>query len=94
MNTIQDGSAMDHDLRSRVVSLEHTVPANSQRITMLETWKSQKDISDAVRDTKFEGIREDLASIKGAISRLMWMFSGAFVLAIAGWIIQGGLKAL
>lgn len=94
MNTPTDGAAMDSDLRSRVVGLEHSVNTNSQRITVMETWKSAKDISDAVRDTKFEGIKASLDVIQGNLSRLMWMVASAFVLAFVGWVISGGLKVL
>ena len=83
---------MDNDLRSRIVSMEHTVSSNGQRVTALEQWRGQKDIADAVMATQFTGIKEDLASIKGIVSRLAWLMVTGIALGFIAFIINGGLK--
>lgn len=90
--TDQTGVPMDHDLRSRVVGLEHTVATTGQRITALEQWKGQRDIADAVRDEQFKGIKEDLTSIKSNLSRLAWLVITGIAMGFIAFIINGGLK--
>lgn len=47
---------MDGDIRSRVVSLEHTAQSNTQRLTTLEAWQRQRDIDSARHDEKWSAM--------------------------------------
>jgi hypothetical protein len=85
-------SSMDHDLRSRVVGLEHSSAAKETRLTALEQWRGQRDIADAVRDEQFKGIREDLTLIKGTLSRLGWLMVTGIAMGFIAFVINGGLK--
>ena len=85
-------STMDHDLRSRVVGLEHGAAHKEGRIVALEQWRSQMDIANAVRDEQFKGIKEDLTSIKGIVSRLSWIMVTGLAMGFIAFIVNGGLK--
>lgn len=81
-----------HDLRGRVVSLEHGSAHKETRLTALEKWRSQRDIADAVRDEQMKGIRGDLTTIKSTLSRLVWLMVTGLAGAFMAFIINGGLK--
>jgi hypothetical protein len=81
-----------HDLRGRVVGLEHSAAHKETRIVALEQWRSQMDIANAVRDVQFLGIKEDLKSIKGIVSRLAWLMVTGLAMGFIAFIVNGGLK--
>jgi hypothetical protein len=81
-----------HDLRGRVVSLEHGAAHKETRIVALEQWRSQMDIANAVRDEQFRGIKEDLKSIKGIVSRLAWLMITGIAMGFIAFMINGGFK--
>lgn len=83
---------MDSDLRSRVVSLEHSSASKETRLAALEHWRGQRDIADAVREEQFRGIKEDLKAIKGNLSRLAWLMITGIAMGFIAFIINGGLK--
>jgi hypothetical protein len=83
---------MDHDLRSRVVGLEHSSAAKETRLIALEAWRGQRDIADAVRDEQMKGIKGDLSSIKTTLSRLVWLMITGLAMGFIAFIINGGLK--
>ena len=86
-------SEMDqHDLRSRVVGLEHGSVSHATRLTAIELWKGQRDIADAVKDEQLKGIEKALGSIQGTLSRINWLLIGGIVLAFIGFMVKGGLK--
>lgn len=86
-------SPMDQpDLRGRVVSLEHGAAHKETRLSALEQWRSQRDIADAVREEQFRGIKEDLMSIKGTLSRLGWLMVTGIAMGFIAFMINGGLK--
>ena len=82
----------NHDLRSRVVGLEHGAAHEEMRIVALEQWRSQTDIANAVRDEQFKGIKEDLKSIKGIVSRLAWLMITGIAMGFVAFVVNGGLK--
>jgi hypothetical protein len=90
---------MEPDMRSRVVSLEHKLLAVEPRLSIVETWQRQADIFHARRDEqftnmlgRFKGLEDKLDKLTGGISRLIWTVGAAFLLAIATFIIKGGLN--
>jgi hypothetical protein len=83
---------MDHDLRSRVVGLEHGAAHNAGRILALEQWRAQMDIANAVRDEQYRTIKEDLKAIKGTLSRLAWLMVTGIAMGFIAFVINGGLK--
>jgi hypothetical protein len=85
-------TSMDHDLRSRVVGLEHASASKESRLTALEQWKGQRDIADAVREEQLKGIKGDLATIKTTLSRLVWLMVTGIIGGFIAFVINGGLK--
>ena len=87
----------DHDLRSRVVSLEHQGQANSQRLTALEAWQRQTEIGEAKRGEQWTNLQRDLVSITTSISEiqgtLRWIgrtIIGGMLVAAVAFMIRGG----
>lgn len=85
------GNDMEHDLRGRVVALEHASASKESRISTIEAWKMQKDITDAVRDEKFDGIKGDISAILDNQKWLTRLVIGALVVGVIGFILKGGL---
>lgn len=92
---------MDHDLRSRIVSLEHKDGDKSQRLAALEDWRRQRDIESARNDekwnamearidTRFSGLESSVRDIKNALSRINWLIIGGIIAGIVGFLIRGG----
>lgn len=81
-----------HDIRARVVGLEHQSASKETRLSALETWRSQMDISNAVRDEQYRTIKEDLKSIKGTLSRLAWLMITGIAMGFIAFMINGGFK--
>lgn len=81
-----------HDLRARVVGLEHSAAHKETRIVALEQWRAQMDIANAVRDEQFKGIKADLKSIQSALSRLVWLMITGLAGGFIAFIISGGLR--
>lgn len=93
----------DFDLRSRMVSAEHTIQGNSQRIAALEAWQRQRDIDsarhdekwnamDARIDARFSGIESSVGDIKHALSRINWLIIGGIITGVVGFLIRGGFS--
>lgn len=93
----------NHDLRSRVVGLEHRVHGYDQRLSGLEVWQRQRDIESARHDEKwnamekriderFSGIEKSVGDIKSVLSRLNWLIVGGIIAAVIGFIVKGGLN--
>jgi hypothetical protein len=88
---------MDGDLRSRMVSVEHTVQGNSQRLTALEAWQRQSEIGEAKRGEQWATLQRDLGALTTSISEvqgtLRWIgrtIIGGIILAILAFMIRGG----
>lgn len=80
------------DIRTRVVALEHGRTEDRHRLTTLETWKQQTEISGARRDVLFEEMGKRLNRIDTNLSRLMWLFIAGIVGAFVAFIVKGGLN--
>ena len=92
---------MEGDLRARVVTLEHGVQSNSQRLSSLETWQRQRDIDSARHDEKwnamehridarFAGLEKSVGDIQSSLSRINWLIIGGIVMAIVAFMVGGG----
>lgn len=82
----------NNDLRSRMVNLEHRFTEDRQRISALEIWKQQIDISGAKLDVRFEEMGKRLNRIDTNLSRLMWLFIGGIVAGIVTFMLKGGFS--
>lgn len=93
----------DTDLRSRMVSAEHTIQGNSQRIAALEAWQRQRDIDSARHDekwnamehridTRFSGIESSVSDIKRVLSRINWLIIGGIATGVVGFLMRGGFS--
>lgn len=82
----------DFDLRSRVVNLEHSSTGVSNRLTALELWKGQRDISDAVKDEQLKGIEKALTGIQSTLGRINWLLISGIVIGFVGFMLKGGIK--
>jgi len=87
----------DGDLRSRIVSVEHTVQANNQRLTTLEAWQRQSEIGEAKRGEQWVALQHDFVDIKKSIGEvqgtLRWIgrtIIGAIIVAFMAFLIRGG----
>jgi hypothetical protein len=82
----------DFDLRSRIVNLEHGSTGHGNRLTALELWTRQRDVTDARRDEQLSGIKEDLKTIKVNISWIVKLILGGIVLGVIAFMMAGGFK--
>ena len=88
----------DTDLRSRMVSAEHTIQGNSQRLSALEAWQRQTEIGEAKRGEQWATLQRDLVSITKSISEvqgtLRWIgrtIIGAILVAAVAFVVRGGI---
>jgi hypothetical protein len=79
--TATDGTA---DLRARVVALEQ--------------WRIQRDIDSARHDERWKSMDEKIDAvgkkvdkISDGLSRIMWTFIVAVILAFVAFVVKGGL---
>lgn len=86
------GNEMDHDLRTRVVSLEHGFTATNQRVSDLEKWQRQTEIADAATAVEYKEMNKKLNRIDTTISRLNWLVISGLIMGILGFIVKGGLN--
>ena len=87
------------DLRSRVVALEQVIP----RVSALEQWQRSKDIAEAGREAqwnamidrfneRFSNLETKIGEIAGTLKFLSRTFVGAVILALATFVLNGGLR--
>lgn len=91
---------MDGDLRSRMVSVEHQAAAHGQRLTALEMWKQQSDVSDARKDEQWITLQRDLGGLTKSIGEvqgtLKWIgrtIIGGIIVAIVAFMVKGGFAS-
>ena len=85
------------DLRSRVVALEHQGANREQRLSVLEAWRTQRDIDSARHDErwrhmdeKIDAVGKKVDKISGDLSRIMWTILAAIIVAIVSFMVKGG----
>ncbi|RWN31742.1 hypothetical protein [Mesorhizobium sp.] len=88
---------MDSDLRSRMVTVEHKGAEHALRLTALETWKQQSDVSDARKEEQWIALKGDLVGLKTSVGEvqgtLKWIgrtIIGAIIVAVVAFMIKGG----
>ena len=89
---------MEPDLRGRVVALEQGFAANGQRLTVLEAWRTQRDIESARHDErwkrmddKIDAVGKKVDKISEGLSRIMWTVIVGLIMAGLAFIVKGGL---
>lgn len=99
MNAPGNESMEHHDLRTRVVSLEHQSTTTNQRVNDLEKWQRMSDIADARKDeqfknmdTRFTSIDKKIETINGTLSRIMWLILGGIIMGAIGFMLKGGFN--
>ncbi|WP_245487354.1 hypothetical protein [Rhizobium leguminosarum] len=90
MNAPGNESMEHHDLRTRVVSLEHQFTSTHQRVNDLEKWQRQTEIADARMDVKFLEMDGKLTKIDMTLSRIMWLVLGGIIMGAIGFMLKGG----
>lgn len=45
-------------------------------------------------DDRMQRLDKSIQSIKDALAKAIWLFAGAFIVAVAGFILKGGLSGL
>lgn len=91
----------DHDLRARIVALEHKYQDKSQRLSAMEAWQRQKDVESARHDekwnamenridTRFSGLEKSVHDIQASLSRINWLIIGGIITGVVGFLIRGG----
>ncbi|TWH28081.1 MULTISPECIES: hypothetical protein [unclassified Aminobacter] len=93
----EKASEMDHDLRSRVVTLEHASASREQRLTALETWQRQRDIDSARHDERWKNMDErfarvelSLQSVNGTLTWINRLIIGGIIMGIIAFMVKGG----
>lgn len=92
---------MDGDIRSRVVSLEHTAQSNTQRLTTLQAWQRQRDIDSARHDEKwtamekridvrFSGLEDSTKGIQTSLTWIVRLILGTIAVGILGLLMKNG----
>lgn len=92
---------MDHDLRARVVTLEHSSADKERRLSDLEAWKAQREIESARHDekwnamearidTRFSGLENSVGDIKKTLSHINWLIIGGIITGVVAFLIKGG----
>lgn len=86
------------DLRSRTVSLEHTVGSyghkiddHGTRIAALETRLNSKDVTDAKDGIILDNLTKNVDKIQAGVSKIFWTIILAIIMAFLAFVIQGGL---
>lgn len=86
------GNEMEnHDLRTRVVSLEHSDTQNRQRLSDLEKWQRQNEIAEARTDVQFKEMDKKLNKIESTLSRIMWLIIAGLIAGFVSFVLKGGL---
>lgn len=89
--------AMDADLRSRVVQLEHKHAAHDQRLTDIDRRLTKADIEDARKEEqwknlleKFVGVDKKLDKITGYLVSIVMAIILSILGALMAYMIKGG----
>ncbi len=85
------------DLRSRMVALEHQGANREQRLSVLEAWRTQRDIDSARHDERwksmderFRRIESALAGVHGTLNWIMRIVIGGILMGVVAFMIKGG----
>lgn len=88
---------MDGDLRSRMVSVEHARAEHAQRLTALEVWKQQSDVSDARKEeqwkamnVKIDHVGKGVNEVQGTLKWIGRTIIGGILAAVLVFMVKGG----
>ncbi len=82
----------EHDLRTRVVTLEHGHTAMNQRIVEMEKWRQVNEIADAKMQVKVEEMDKKLSDIFSNTTWLMRLVIGGLIMAAIAFMLRGGFN--
>jgi hypothetical protein len=86
-------TGQDGDLRSRVVSLEHTVQGNVQRLAAMETWQRQSDLADARKEGEWKAMNDKIDAVGSKVDKISDSLTWVVRLLVGG-IIMAALALL
>lgn len=96
---MSDDAALPGDIRARLVSVERDTSAHAHRLTALEQARVRDQIDDARKDEQMKYMSNTLAGVDTKIDKLndniVWAIKvgiGAFIVAVIGFVISGGLN--
>lgn len=72
--------------------MDHRVSILEQKVSDLERDNIDTKTRLAVAESNIKDIKEDLSSIKNNTSWIIKLIIGAIILAVLGFISQGGIK--
>ena len=79
--------------------LEQLVAFQNQRLSQLESWKSQQDMTMAVRterdkhlDLRFDRVESSINEIKGYLLKIVWAIILGILGALITFMVRGGLN--
>lgn len=85
------------DLRSRMVNVEQKGTEHSLRLSALEQWKQQSDISDARKDeqwkamnAKIDHVGKGVNEVQGTLKWIGRTIIGGIIAAILVFMVKGG----
>lgn len=91
---------MDGDLRSRMVNVEHKAAEHALRLSALEQWKQQSDISDARKEEQWKAMNEKIDHVGKGVTEvqgtLKWIgrtIIGGIIAAILIFMVKGGFAS-
>lgn len=70
-----------------------------KRISALEHWRNRQETVIAVQaeqqkhmDARFDRLEKDNNEIKAGLMKVAWTFGAAIIVAVAAFVVSGGLK--
>ncbi len=82
----------------RLMSIEHQLNSQAQRIRALESTVNEANTDRAVRierdkhlDKRFDKLELDVGDVKGYLLRIVWLIVAGIVAAFMTFMINGGL---
>lgn len=90
---------MPGDIRARLVSVERDTSAHAHRITALEQARVRSEIDDARKEEQIKHMNATLSGVDSKLDKIndniVWAIKvgiGAFIVAVIGFVISGGLS--
>lgn len=80
------------DLRTRVVTLEHSQTAIQQRVSDLEKYRQTNEIADAKMEARVEAMNEKLSAISSNTTWIIRLVIGGILAGFVAFILKGGLN--
>jgi len=88
------------DISRMITELVANSAAMDARVKTLESIQQDRRVSDVTRSAREEAMEKDIKSIENritkiesGINKLLWGFAGAFIVAVVGFVVGGGLSS-